>query len=118
MTSSSHELRVLVVAGDPLARAGLAALLAGQPGCSVVGQLAGGSDLTDSLEVFSPEVILWDLGWEPAMSLDHLAEVESAGLPILALLPDGANAIAIRDAGVKGVLLRDSDTAAPGLDSP
>ncbi len=112
MSSSSHELRVLVVAGDPLARAGLAAMLAGQLGCSVVGQVAVGPDLTHSLEAFSPEVILWDLGWDPATSLDHLSEVESAGPPIVALLSDGANATAIRAAGVRGILLRDSDTGA------
>jgi hypothetical protein len=38
---SEPELHVLVVGDDHLARAGLAALLSDQPGCTVVGQVAG-----------------------------------------------------------------------------
>jgi hypothetical protein len=41
MLSSVDALRVLLVAGDPLARAGLATLLDDQPGFIVVGQGAG-----------------------------------------------------------------------------
>jgi chemotaxis response regulator CheB len=37
MTTPLDDIRVLVVADDHLARAGLAALLAEQPKCSVVG---------------------------------------------------------------------------------
>ena len=32
------ELRIVIIADDPLARMGLAALLAGEPGCQVIGQ--------------------------------------------------------------------------------
>jgi DNA-binding NarL/FixJ family response regulator len=39
------DLRVLIVADDPLARAGLATLLTQQPGCSVVGQMAAHADV-------------------------------------------------------------------------
>ena len=34
------DLRVLIIADDSLARAGLAALLSAQPGCTVLGQIA------------------------------------------------------------------------------
>jgi hypothetical protein len=37
MLSSVDDLRVLIVTGDPLARAGLAMLLTDQPGFTVVG---------------------------------------------------------------------------------
>ena len=57
-----NECRVLIVADDPLARAGLAAIL--QDGCSVVGQAAG-DDL--SLDVYRPDVLVWDLGWAPIL---------------------------------------------------
>ena len=45
MIASLHDLRILVIADDPLARAGLAAILAAQPGCQVVGQVASDADL-------------------------------------------------------------------------
>ncbi len=42
------DVSVLIVAENPLARMGLAALLAGQPALEVVGQTSG-SDLQDEL---------------------------------------------------------------------
>jgi DNA-binding NarL/FixJ family response regulator len=52
------ELRVLVVADDSLARAGLAALLAEQPERIVAGQVAGGKDLPKEVAVYRPDVVL------------------------------------------------------------
>jgi len=102
------DVRVLIVATDPLARAGLAALLAEQPGCATVGQVP----------VYRPDVLLWDLGWdpEPAPSielrtgLDCLADLEDIALPVLALLPDEADAADAWSAGARGLLLCDADT--------
>ena len=42
-------LRVLIVADDPLARAGLATLLTPQPGCIVAGQMAAHADVLAEL---------------------------------------------------------------------
>ena len=53
-----EEVRVLIVADDPLARAGLAALLAGQPECTVVGQVAREANLADALAVYQPDAVL------------------------------------------------------------
>ena len=61
-------VRVLVVAGDPLARAGLVALLATNPGCSVVGQVAPVGDLVSEAALYHPDVVLFDLAWEPAQA--------------------------------------------------
>ena len=59
-------LRVLVVAGDQLARAGLAALLSQQPpqqsGALSVDQAGGDEDLPTILEAYRPDVVLWELG--------------------------------------------------------
>ena len=97
--------RVLIVAGDPLARAGLATLLADQPGCTVVGQIAGESDLETALEVYDPDVVVWDLGWEPA--LEPLADLRDTEIPVVALLPDETHAAEAWAAGVRALLLRD-----------
>jgi DNA-binding NarL/FixJ family response regulator len=105
-------LRVLIVAGDPLVRAGMSALLDGDPGCTVVGQVDGESDIGDLVSVYQPDVILWDLGWEPG-SGDlpwEAGELEELPVPVVALLPDEeAPAAEVWAAGARGLLLRQSD---------
>ncbi|MDX1521415.1 MAG: response regulator transcription factor [Anaerolineae bacterium] len=100
------EIRVLIIANDPLARAGVTTLLADQTDCVVVGQIAGDSEALDELDVYQPDVILWDLGWTPEEALDQLAELPEAGLPIVALVPDETHAGDAWAAGLRGLLLR------------
>lgn len=109
------DLRVLIVADDPLARAGLAALLAVQPGCLVVGQLAVEGDMTTALDVYRPQVVVWDLGGEwavargsaPGAGLERLAELAEAGAAIVALLSEEAQVAEAQLAGARGLLPRD-----------
>lgn len=100
-------LRVLIVAGDPLVRSGLALLLGAEDGLAVVGAAAP-DELGESasrtggapspLEVFQPEVLLWDLGADPQAALaawTRLAAPEAgvtqpASFPAVFLLPDTA----------------------------
>ena len=107
-----EDLRVLVVAGDPLARAGLAALLAGQPGCTLAGQVSSSDDLPGQAAVYRPDLVLWDLGWDPAPDLeDSLAQIDGLaeeGLPVVALLVDEAQAAEVWASGARGLLLRDA----------
>jgi DNA-binding NarL/FixJ family response regulator len=107
------DLRVLVVAADPLARAGLATLLAGEPGCTVVGGEPADADLDAAVELYRPDAVLWDLGWDPEpeleSSLDALGSLADAGLTVVALLPDEAHAAEVWAAGASGLLLRDAD---------
>jgi len=109
------DLRVLIVADDPLARTGLAALLSDQPGCVIVGQIAEDAGLTSALDVYRPEVILWDSGWDPMPtaassppSLERLAELADAVPPVVALVPDETYAVEAQMAGARGLLPRDS----------
>ena len=74
MPITLEDLRVLVVGDSPLARAGLAALLTNQPGCDVIGQVSG-AELLDMFDLFRPDALIWDLGWEPAQSLERLTEI-------------------------------------------
>ena len=53
-----NDLRVLIIADDPLTRAGLAALLANQMGYIVVSQIAGEGDVSAQLDVFRPDVVV------------------------------------------------------------
>ena len=99
---------MLVVADDPLTRAGLAALLAGQPGCSVVGQVAGDVDFAGTRQVYHPDVLVWDLGWgDLTLSLERLAGLHD--VPVVALVPDVAHVADAWAAGARGLLRREAD---------
>jgi two-component system, NarL family, nitrate/nitrite response regulator NarL len=103
------DLRLLIVADDPLARAGLATILAEQPGCSVVGQIGGEPDVVADLDLYQPDVVVWDLGWDPAQTnLESLGELREAGTPVVVLLPDEAWAASAWAAGPQALLLRDA----------
>lgn len=103
-----NERRILIIADDPLARAGLAALLSNQPECVVVGQLAANADLAAEIPVYQPQALLWDLGWEPLAILDRLIDLKDNGLPIIALLRDETHATEAWNAGARGLLRRDT----------
>ncbi len=100
-------MRVLVVSDDPLARSGLASLLAAQPGLEVVAQAAAADDWPAILEAEAPEAAVWDPG--PGASFERLPGFEGLGLPVLVLVADeeqGAEALA---AGARAVLYRNAD---------
>jgi len=102
-------LHLLLIADDPLARAGLAALLADVPDCEIVGQMSTVS-LTADLppDLFTPpDAIIWDMGWDPVEAVLDWPDMPA---PVLALLSDGEQAAAVWQNGVRGILLRDMDT--------
>lgn len=100
-------LRLIVLAADPLARAGLAALLGNLPGCFVVlqGSAALLADAADG-ELDPADVIVWDIGWDaPPEREERLGH----GLPVLALAPDEDGAAAAWALGARGVIGRAAD---------
>jgi two-component system nitrate/nitrite response regulator NarL len=114
------DLRVVIVADDPLARGGLAALLANQAGLVVVGQTtsamqdapgAGGptAGLAAALDAYLPDVLVWDLGWDATPAVARLAELRerAENVPSVVLLAGGAAAAAAVRAGALAVLPRD-----------
>lgn len=108
MGNSTATLRILVVADDLLARAGLSALLADQPGCAVVGQAAGSDDLGAVADATHPEVLLWDLGRDPEDALERLDGAHDRAEPTVALLPDATCTADALAAGAKGLAPRDA----------
>jgi DNA-binding NarL/FixJ family response regulator len=126
MAQPAANLRILIVADDPLVRAGLATLLADHPNLTVIGRVASEVDLPAQLDVYHPDVIVFDLGWDPHLtptsarlgsdsvsartSLESLAELRETGLPIVALLPDESYTAEAWTAGARGLLLRNTDT--------
>lgn len=116
MFSLADNLRILIIADDPLVRAGLTTLLADQPNLTIAGRIGAETDLLAQLDVYHPDVILFDLGWDPSLSapatrpaLENLAELREAGLPVVALLPDETYTSEAWAAGARGLLLRHTD---------
>jgi DNA-binding NarL/FixJ family response regulator len=91
------DVNVLVVAENPLARMGLVTLLSGQAGLRIAGQTSGGAALTDELDLYRPDVLVWDWGWGAAPELP-------ANCPVVALLKEHAQAAEAWAAGVHGLL--------------
>ena len=112
-------LKVLIVANDPLARAGLAAVFTNEASMTVVGQIDGESATPSAIEVFRPTVVVWDLGWypvrgldeSPATGLEQLSALSDGPIPIVALVSDAPQAIDAWLAGSRGLLLRASPAA-------
>lgn len=106
-------ISLLVVASDPLARAGLAALLAAEPTCDVVAQMSLADWLidveTDEWAANLADALIWDVGWEPlSLSVDD----EPFPLPVVALLPDETAVLSIWQLGIQAILRRDAATKA------
>lgn len=104
-------IRVLIIAADPLARAGLSALMAGQPSVEVVGLAAPTDDLVQQTRSHRPDAVLWDLGWSPTEALESLADIAPRLPPILALAPVEETAW-LWNSGVRGLLPRVGDATA------
>jgi two-component system nitrate/nitrite response regulator NarL len=105
------DLRLLIIAADPLARAGLVTLLDERPGLEIAGQVEGGDSLADELDVFEPDVVVVDLGWEPEEGLAILEELaldaeQDGGLAAVALAPDEQSAAAAWAGGARALLPR------------
>lgn len=107
-----NALRLLIVADDELVRTGLAGLLAEEPELDVVGQIASHADPFALLDEFRPDVVLWDLGWDPSRlaettaGLDGLGDLVEAAVPVVVLLPEESQAETIWQTGVRSLLLR------------
>ena len=103
-------LRVLVVADDPLARAGLHNLLAEQTDLEVAAENAGDASVTQAFRAYQPDVVLWDLGWgEHGLNWrEPLADLIETGAPVIALISEVSQISELRSAGVRGLLGREA----------
>ncbi len=113
MSEIPTPISIAVVADDPLARAGLAALLAAEPNCDVAAQLSLADWLADLQADEWPDAqldgVVWDLGWEPTLTF---AEEEPFPLPVVALLPDETAVPQLWSLDIQAMLRRDAAAAA------
>lgn len=95
-----------MIADDPLARTGLATLLATQSDYTIAGQIDTRGDLLATLNVYTPQVIVWDMGWEPSAAIERLGDLGDSGVPVVALLAETTHANDAWLAGARGLYLR------------
>lgn len=108
-SDDARPVRVLIVAADALTRAGLAALLADSSDVDVVGQVEESDDLEAMLDVFRPEVLVWEVSWEnPGRSVERMIAVADDAPPMLALRARPDYDDALWGAGVRGVIGRNA----------
>lgn len=101
--------RVLVVADDPLARAGLANLLELDESIELVGRSETGTELDASIETFVPDVVVLDAGWNPEDALDSLSDRDTS-VRWVVLVPEEGHALDAFTSGADAILLRDAST--------
>lgn len=108
--SGPAPVRVLLIAEDPLVRANLAAIVQSDPALVLVGQELPPSQPERILAASSPEVILWDTGWngEAAEGWEALSQ---EGAAVVLMVPHEAAAQRVWAAGARGVLSRDAAAA-------
>jgi two-component system, NarL family, nitrate/nitrite response regulator NarL len=104
-------LRVLIIADDPLVRAGLATILEDQPGFDVYSGVSDRSEILASIDSFQADILLWDLGWDGgderlSEKLETIDELKEAQLDVIALVGDDTSIREVWAAGVGGLLHR------------
>ena len=104
---SPEVIRILVVAGDPLARTGLAALIATMPDCRVVGEFPDDAEWPDAIERLGPDAVVWDLG-QSGVARDP-GTLGEAAPPVLMLAQRDFPGASRVPATAGGILHRDAD---------
>lgn len=104
-----QNLRILIVAADPLARAGLSSILEGVAHCQVIG-LANPAellpDLAANLEESEADVLIWDWGLDVADPT--IFDFKDLEIPVITLLSDPLQANEALASGAKSLLIRES----------
>jgi two-component system, NarL family, nitrate/nitrite response regulator NarL len=101
-------IRVMVVGRDSLTRAGLIALISRSSEFVVSGQSEGGDELAADVELYKPDIVVWDV----SDSIQSSGFARDLAVPTLAIVSDGEGAAAAWREGISGVLPRDVRPAA------
>ena len=104
---------MIVVGDDPLARAGLANLQIETMELDVVAQLAIEESIIAAYRAYSPDAVLWDLGWgiETSSWRERLSDLVESGASVVTLLPENSYTTEAWSAGAQGLLSREADPA-------
>jgi DNA-binding NarL/FixJ family response regulator len=112
MSTAVSPIRVLAVDDHPIARHGIARLIAVQPDMVLVGEAADGREAIQQFRKHSPDVTLMDLQMPEMNGIDALIAIrnESLDAKIIVLSMSAADAQVLRalKAGAKAYLLKNA----------
>src|SRR5258705_3988084 len=104
-------IRILTVDDHPLTRAGVASLLATEPGLQVAAEAANGEEALDKYRELLPDPVLMDLSMPVMDGLEAtraiLAEYPDARIIVLTTYAGDEDVHRALDAGARGYLLKD-----------
>lgn len=116
VTPSTDALRVLLLADDPLVRAGLAHMVEpadpDDPAPVRVEVARDYRDLAATVAALDPDALLADLGVDVGLARERLRAVGSLERPVVVLAPGGVGAQDALAVGVRAVLPRSADPLA------
>ena len=108
-----EELRIVVVSDDPLARTGIALLLGGSEGLTVLDPVGVDDDWAEPGAEGDgrgePDAAVWDLGFGDRSGLDALRALPAAAPPVVAIVADALDAREALAAGARAALPRTVD---------
>ncbi|MFK7801999.1 MAG: response regulator transcription factor [Anaerolineae bacterium] len=105
--------RLLIIAADPLIRSALANIADQSDDLQVVGQASTEDEPTELVEVYRPDVVIYDAGW--GLSSDDLTTDLTQipadwTLPVILLIPDSDETVSqLLNAGFNAILPRSID---------
>jgi DNA-binding NarL/FixJ family response regulator len=102
-------VQFMLIADDPETRAELAARLGTRLDCVVAAEAASDGDLAAVAAAADPDVIVWDLGDDPDAAFARLADAQSLGVPIVAIVEDEHDGVRALAAGAVGLLPPEAD---------
>ncbi|MFB4317415.1 response regulator [Actinomadura sp. 21ATH] len=115
MVRVSDGLRVLIVDDDPLVRAGLAMMIDGAHGISVVGEASDGAEVPAAVAAHSPHVVLMDLRMPRVDGIAATRELrrhrDAPEVVVLTTFDSDENILFALRAGAGGFLLKDTPPA-------
>lgn len=70
----------------------------------MVGQASGDENGSQALDVYAPDVIVWDVSWETGTAMDNLRLLPEDAPSVLALVATGDQAAQARVVGTLGLM--------------
>lgn len=81
-TAQGSNIRILIVDDHPVVRAGLASMLATQPGIEVTDSVSSGEEAVDVLDRQSLDIVLLDLRMPGMNGIDTLLAIRRKAIPV------------------------------------
>ena len=110
MSDSSHDIRILAVDDHELLRKGIAALVEGEPGMTLVAEAANGREAIQQFRAHRPDITLMDLQMPEMSGFDAIIairrEFPDARIIVLTTYAGDAQAKRALQAGARGYVLK------------